>query len=79
MHPGTQAFVTAAVVTSLAAVLVFCRMYSRFVLIKQAGPEDYLIVVAFLLSVGLTTVIGLGEFPDTRYLSNAYFSNLCLW
>lgn len=72
MHPGTQAFVTAAVVTSLAAVLVFCRMYSRFVLIKQAGFEDYLIVVAFLLSVGLTTVIGLGEFPGTGCLFEGF-------
>lgn len=66
MHPGTRTFVTAAVVTGLAAVLVFSRMYSRFVLIKHAGVEDYLIVLAFLFSVGLTTVIGLGELRNTN-------------
>jgi hypothetical protein len=79
MHPGTRTFVTAAVVTSLAAILVFSRVYSRCFLIKHAGVEDYLIVLAFVFSVGLTTVIGLGEsinFSTTLYGLHA---NSWLW
>ena len=63
MHPGTRTIVTAAVITSLAALLIICRFASRLVFIKKVGIEDFLILLAFGFSVGLTLVIGLGECP----------------
>lgn len=63
MDTGDQTVVTAIVLTSLAAVLIVGRCISRFLIIHQPGVEDYLILAAFLMSVGYTTVIGLGSCP----------------
>jgi len=66
-----QAVVTTVVFNVLAFVFILIRCVSRFVVIKQAGPEDYLIIFAFILSIGLTATIalqkehGLGRHADT--------------
>lgn len=59
---GMQAVVTAAVFTGLAFVFILIRCVSRFVVIKQAGPEDYLIIFALALSIGVTVIIALREY-----------------
>ncbi|KAK5044881.1 hypothetical protein LTR84_010419 [Exophiala bonariae] len=56
---GTQAVVTASAFTGLALLFVVIRCISRFCVIKQAGTEDYLAIVALILSIGLTVIIGL--------------------
>jgi len=62
LERGMQAVVTAAAFTGLAFFFVVIRCISRFCVIKQAGTEDYLAVVASLMSIGLTAVIGLREY-----------------
>ncbi|KIW24041.1 uncharacterized protein PV07_09780 [Cladophialophora immunda] len=71
LERGMQAVVTAAVFNALAFVFIVLRCISRFMVIHQAGPEDYLIIFALVLSVGLTVTIalqkdhGLGRHADT--------------
>ena len=68
-----QAVVTTVVFNVLAFVFILIRCVSRFVIIKQAGTEDYLIIFAFVLSVGLTATIVLREYNaknlDTQQLT----------
>lgn len=61
---GMQAVVTASAFTGLAFCFVVIRCISRFCVIKQAGTEDYLAVIALLLSIGLTVIIGLREYSN---------------
>jgi hypothetical protein len=58
---GMQAVVTASAFTGVALLFVAIRCISRFCVIKQAGTEDYLAVVAVLLSIATTVIIGLRE------------------
>ena len=62
LERGMQAVVTAVVFNALALVFIVLRCISRFWVIHQAGPEDYLIIFAFVLSVGTTVTIVLREF-----------------
>lgn len=61
LERGMQAVVTAAVFNALAFLFIVVRCISRFVIIKQAGTEDYLILFALALSIGLTVIIVLRE------------------
>ncbi|KAI1628765.1 50S ribosomal protein L36e [Exophiala viscosa] len=71
LERGMQAVVTAVVFNALAFLFIAIRCVSRFCLIKQAGPEDYLIIFALITSFGLTAIIvlqknhGLGRHSDT--------------
>ncbi|KAK5193383.1 hypothetical protein LTR99_006935 [Exophiala xenobiotica] len=71
LERGMQAVVTTVVFNVLAFVFILVRCVSRFIIIKQAGTEDYLILSAFVLSGGLTATIvlqkdhGLGQHADT--------------
>ncbi|ETI25459.1 hypothetical protein G647_02232 [Cladophialophora carrionii CBS 160.54] len=71
LERGMQAVVTAAVFNGLAFIFILFRCISRFWVIHRAGPEDYLIIFALLLSCGLTATIvlqkdnGLGRHSDT--------------
>ncbi|KEF61380.1 uncharacterized protein A1O9_02946 [Exophiala aquamarina CBS 119918] len=56
---GMQAVVTASAFTGLALLFVVVRCISRFLVIKQAGTEDYFAIIAVLLSIGTTVTIGL--------------------
>ncbi|KIX03446.1 uncharacterized protein Z518_06998 [Rhinocladiella mackenziei CBS 650.93] len=68
---GMQAVATAAVFNAFALLFILIRCVSRFTIIKQVGPEDYLIIFALILSIGLTVTIvlqeehGLGRHSDT--------------
>jgi hypothetical protein len=59
MNPGTQALVTAIVFTVLALIFIVLRCISRFLITKRPGVEDYLIIAAFFMSIGLTVNIEL--------------------
>jgi len=58
---GMHAVVTASVFTGVAFFFVVVRCISRCCVIKQAGTEDYLAIVAVLLSIATTITIGLRE------------------
>jgi hypothetical protein len=62
LERGMQAVVTTVVFNVLAFVFILVRCVSRFIIIKQAGTEDYLILSAFVLSIGLTATIVLREY-----------------
>ncbi|KIW80727.1 hypothetical protein Z517_07343 [Fonsecaea pedrosoi CBS 271.37] len=71
LERGLHAVVTAAVFNTFAFVFIVLRCISRFMIVHQAGPEDYLIIFALVLSFGLTVTIvlqkncGLGRHADT--------------
>jgi hypothetical protein len=45
---GRGALVVSAVFTSLATLLVIIRIYTRAILVKQMGADDYAILVALV-------------------------------
>lgn len=53
MDRGTQALITTIVFTVLAGIFIILRSISRFFVVKRPGVEDYLIIFAFILSIGL--------------------------
>ena len=53
MDRGTQALITTIVFTTLAGIFIVLRSISRFFIVKRPGVEDYLIIFAFVLSIGL--------------------------
>lgn len=59
MDRGTQALVTGIVFTVLAALFIVLRCISRFLIVKRPGVEDYMILIALVLSIGLTVNIEL--------------------
>ena len=59
MDRGTQALVCAIIFTAVAGIFIILRCISRFLIVKRPGTEDYLILVAFVLSVGLTIDVSL--------------------
>lgn len=63
---GMQAVVTASAFTGVAFLFVVVRCISRFYVLKQAGTEDYLAIVAVLLSIATTVTIGLRECPSHK-------------
>ena len=76
MERGMQAVVTAAAFNSLAFIFIVIRCISRFWVIHQVGPEDYLIIFALVLSLGLTVTIALREllFKDSCCFLQLTFS-----
>ena len=61
LHRGMQGVVAVIVFNTLAGLLVFLRCISRFWVIHQAGPEDYLIIAALVFSCGNTITFKMGE------------------
>ncbi|OCK81004.1 hypothetical protein K432DRAFT_296485 [Lepidopterella palustris CBS 459.81] len=55
---GWQALGPAIGCTMLAIVVVILRWYTRIVLIRRVGLEDYFITVALTLAIAMTAVIG---------------------
>ena len=55
---AAQTLVTAAVFTALAGLFLVLRLVTRLHIVKNFGPEDWLIVAAFIMSVLLTAAIG---------------------
>jgi len=56
---GMQAIVASAVLSRLSFIFISIRCVSRFIVIKQAGVDDYLIIFALIPSIGLTASIAL--------------------
>lgn len=78
LERGMQAVVTAAVFTAWAFLFVVIRCISRFCIIKQGGMEDYLAILALVLSIGLTVIIGLREcsnYPFGKYCTDSTVQN----
>jgi hypothetical protein len=59
MDRGTQAVVVVTVVTALAGLFIFLRVISRFVIVRAPGAEDYCIILAMVLSIGLAVIVDL--------------------
>lgn len=59
MDRGTQALITTIVFTVLAGIFIILRSISRFFIVKRPGVEDYLIIFAFVLSIGLAIDVDL--------------------
>jgi len=55
---GAATIAVQSVFTTIAFIIVALRIYVRFGLIRIPGPEDYVIIVSMLCSIGLT--IGYG-------------------
>ena len=58
MQRGPQAVTISAIFSLIATCMVALRLYCRCILLKRAGPDDYLAVAALLLSILLTVCIG---------------------
>jgi hypothetical protein len=66
---GTQAVLTVAAFNAVAFVFIVLRCISRFWVVHQAGPEDYLIIFALACAVGVTVSIAIRkslELPRQR-------------
>jgi hypothetical protein len=58
---GMQSVVAATALNALALVFIILRCVSRFWIMRQPGLEDYIIIIAFFLSVFTTTSIAIRE------------------
>lgn len=47
---GRQALAASIAFTTLATLFTACRIYTRAVLVKQLGADDYVILVSLLFS-----------------------------
>ena len=66
LERGMQAVVTVVVFNVLAFICIVIRCISRFWIVQKAGLEDYLIIFALALSVGLTITIGIRKYPGPQ-------------
>ncbi|KER00187.1 hypothetical protein AUEXF2481DRAFT_34380 [Aureobasidium subglaciale EXF-2481] len=54
---GATGIIVAVVSTSIAFVVLALRMFTRGLIVKTVGAEDYVVLTAFALSVALTALI----------------------
>ncbi|CAD0095143.1 unnamed protein product [Aureobasidium vineae] len=54
---GSTGVIVAIVSTSIAFVVLSLRMFTRGLIVRNIGPEDFVILAAFALSVALTALI----------------------
>ncbi|KAI5276540.1 hypothetical protein E4T47_00745 [Aureobasidium subglaciale] len=54
---GATGVIVAVVSTSIAFVVLALRMFTRGLIVKTVGAEDYVVLTAFALSVALTALI----------------------
>jgi hypothetical protein len=54
---GSTGVIVAIVSTSIAFVVLVLRLLTRSLVVRNVGAEDYVILVAFALSVALTALI----------------------
>jgi len=54
---GLTCVVVAIVSTSIAFVVLGLRLFTRSMIVRNVGAEDYVVLVAFALSVALTALI----------------------
>ncbi|KAI4754803.1 hypothetical protein E4T52_02282 [Aureobasidium sp. EXF-3400] len=55
---GSTCVIVAIVSTSIAFVVLGLRIFTRTMIVRNVGAEDYVVLVAFALSVALTVLIG---------------------
>jgi hypothetical protein len=54
---GSTGVIVAIVSTSVAFIVLILRLLTRSLVVRNVGAEDYVILVAFALSVALTALI----------------------
>jgi hypothetical protein len=54
---GLTCVIVAVVSTSVAFVVLGLRIFTRSMIVRNVGAEDYVVLVAFALSVVLTALI----------------------
>ena len=54
---GSTGVIIAIVSTSVAFVVLGLRLFTRTMIVRNVGAEDYVVLVAFMLSVALTALI----------------------
>lgn len=54
---GSTGVIIAIVSTSVAFVVLGLRLFTRTLIVRNVGAEDYVVLVAFALSVALTALI----------------------
>ena len=59
MSRGGQAVSISIAFSVIASVFVALRCVARFIVLKHAGPEDILIIVALAFSLALSVTIAL--------------------
>ena len=55
---GSTCVIVAIVSTSIAFVVLGLRIFTRTMIVRNVGAEDYVVLIAFALSVALTVLIG---------------------
>jgi hypothetical protein len=54
---GSTGVIVAVVSTAIAFVVLVLRLLTRSLVVRNVGAEDYVVLVAFALSVALTALI----------------------
>lgn len=69
MQRGKQAVVVSVIFTSFAFSALAVRLICRFGILRRTGGDDYLAIVAFLLSLILTVLIAVRKYGLPSYHS----------
>jgi len=69
MQRGKQAVVVSVIFTSFAFFVLAVRLICRFGILRRTGGDDYLAIVAFLLSLVLTILIAVRKYALPSYPS----------
>lgn len=62
MERGKEAVVVSVIWTAFAFIILAVRLICRFGILRRTGGDDYLAIVAFLLSLTLTVLIAIRKF-----------------
>lgn len=62
---GNQLVQICVAFTTIALIVVGARLYTRFLIVRYAGPEDYCIIIAMVSSIGLTITDIYRLYPST--------------
>ena len=54
---GSTGVIVAVVSTSIACGVLVLRVFTRAMIVRNFGPEDWVVLIAFALSVALTALI----------------------
>jgi hypothetical protein len=70
---GSTGVIVAIISTSIAFIVLILRLLTRSLVVRNVGAEDYVILIAFTLSVALTALIcvetqhGQGMYSEPRH------------
>lgn len=54
---GHQSTITSIAFVAIASMFIVLRIFTRAVIVRNMGPEDYIIIVSWLLSIALTVCL----------------------